>query len=171
VIQVDNILQNILINLADMYPQAPPSGGTPRLREVITQVNRVDDAQNDFIYTSSIKISDYIDIEIQKDQKGKDIEVLKLKESEDYTSFIMEVINSAIQVAQDNKDDSKERTTFEIFTEFSRNLFWLAEQKQYQEIVSGIELKNKSQHYVDKNLKENEIDCICTYFSNIFDSR
>ena len=35
VIQVDNILQNILINLADNYPQAPASGGTPRMREAI----------------------------------------------------------------------------------------------------------------------------------------
>jgi hypothetical protein len=60
VIQVDAILQNILVNLADMYPQAPPSGGTPRMREVITEVNRVDDTQNDFIYTSNIKISDHI---------------------------------------------------------------------------------------------------------------
>jgi hypothetical protein len=47
----------------------------------------------------------------------------------------------------------------------------LAGQKQYQEIVSDIELKNKSQHYVDKNLKEKEIDCIGAYFSNIFDKR
>lgn len=40
---MDNILHNILINLSDHYPQAPPSGGTPRMREVITEVNRVDD--------------------------------------------------------------------------------------------------------------------------------
>ena len=42
IVEVDNIVHNILINLADSYPQAPASGGTPRMREVITEVNRVD---------------------------------------------------------------------------------------------------------------------------------
>ena len=32
IIEIDNILKNILINLADSYPQAPPSGGTIRMR-------------------------------------------------------------------------------------------------------------------------------------------
>jgi hypothetical protein len=32
IIEVDNILKNILANLADSYPQAPASGGTPRMR-------------------------------------------------------------------------------------------------------------------------------------------
>jgi fumarylacetoacetate (FAA) hydrolase family protein len=36
VIQIDSILKNILINLADLYPQAPPAGGTSRMREVIS---------------------------------------------------------------------------------------------------------------------------------------
>ena len=43
VIQVDNILHNILINLADSYPQAPASGGTPRMKEAINEINRMDD--------------------------------------------------------------------------------------------------------------------------------
>ena len=43
IIKLDNILHNILINLADSYPQAPASGGTPRMREVITEINRIDD--------------------------------------------------------------------------------------------------------------------------------
>ena len=34
-IQVDNIIHNILINTADNFPQAPASGGTPRMREAI----------------------------------------------------------------------------------------------------------------------------------------
>ena len=42
-IDIDNILNNILINLADNYPQAPASGGTPRMKEVINEVNRLDD--------------------------------------------------------------------------------------------------------------------------------
>jgi hypothetical protein len=59
-----------LINLADSYPQAPPAGGTPRMREILTEVNRVDDDQNDFIYTSDIKISDYMTLKKEKNQEG-----------------------------------------------------------------------------------------------------
>jgi hypothetical protein len=40
IIEIDNILNNILVNLADSYPQAPISGGTPRMREAINDVNR-----------------------------------------------------------------------------------------------------------------------------------
>ena len=43
IIEIENILDNILINLADSYPQAPISGGTPRMREAINEVNRVED--------------------------------------------------------------------------------------------------------------------------------
>jgi hypothetical protein len=43
ILKIDGFLNNILINLADSYPQAPISGGTPRMREVITEVNRVED--------------------------------------------------------------------------------------------------------------------------------
>ena len=32
VIDIDKILNNILINLADNYPQAPPTGGTLKMR-------------------------------------------------------------------------------------------------------------------------------------------
>ena len=59
-IHIDNIIHNIMINLADFYPQAPPSGGTPRMRDAIHEVNRVDDEQNDFIYSNGLKISDYL---------------------------------------------------------------------------------------------------------------
>ena len=30
--EMDNIFENILINIADNYPQAPAAGGTPRMR-------------------------------------------------------------------------------------------------------------------------------------------
>ena len=53
-------------NLADNYPVAPPSGGTQRMREVIKEVSRVDDEQNDFICANNIKISDYISYEDTK---------------------------------------------------------------------------------------------------------
>lgn len=32
IIEVDDILSDILTNLADSYPQAPASGGTPKMR-------------------------------------------------------------------------------------------------------------------------------------------
>lgn len=32
IIEVDDILSNILTNLLDSYPQAPASGGTPKMR-------------------------------------------------------------------------------------------------------------------------------------------
>ena len=73
IIEVDNILNNILVNLADMYPQAPPSGATPRMRQAITQVNRSDDDKNDFIFANRIKISDYVSIKRKKAEKGDDV--------------------------------------------------------------------------------------------------
>ena len=60
VMEVNNMVNNILLNTADNYPQAPASGGTPRMRDVITDVNRVDNPDNDLIYNSGIKIKDYV---------------------------------------------------------------------------------------------------------------
>ena len=116
VVETDNILHNILINLADSYPQAPASGGTPRMREAINEVNRVDDEENDLIHTCGIKISDFLSIESQDNLTN---EKIIFDESEDYTDFIMKVINAAIDVTQDNSDDSRERTIFEKFKEFN----------------------------------------------------
>ena len=59
-VEIDCILSNILVNLADSYPQAAASGGTPRMREAITEVNRSDDIENDFIFNADIKIGDYL---------------------------------------------------------------------------------------------------------------
>jgi len=36
VVEMDNALNNIFINLSDSFPQAPASGGTLRMKEVIT---------------------------------------------------------------------------------------------------------------------------------------
>ena len=80
-LQTENILHNILINLADSYPQAPASGGTPRMREVITEVNRVDDEENDLIWVNKISISDYV----SSTQKENGNSKLNLPEDEDYT--------------------------------------------------------------------------------------
>ena len=41
--ETDHILHNILINLADIYPQAVARGGTPWMRDVIKDINNVDD--------------------------------------------------------------------------------------------------------------------------------
>ena len=106
--QVDNMVNNILLNTANNYPQAPPSGGTPRMRQVITDVNRSDNPDNDLIFSSGIKISDYVKINTAKKSSVKDIEPVK----GDYTGLIMEVINKAIVVTQDNSQDGKERTIF-----------------------------------------------------------
>ena len=67
-IEMDNMLNNILLNLADFYPQAPAAGGTPRMKETITEVNRVDDQQNDLIFTTNIKMSDFL--KLKKDKYG-----------------------------------------------------------------------------------------------------
>ena len=88
-ILTEQVLRNILINQADNYPQAPISGGTPRMREAINHIDRTDDEENDLIWTSGIKISDYI------------------SEEKDYTQFIMKVVNSAIEITQENKDDKR----------------------------------------------------------------
>jgi CRISPR/Cas system-associated endoribonuclease Cas2 len=58
--ELDSILAHTLNNLADLYPMATPSGGTLRMRNIINEVNRVDDEENDFIFCNGIKISDYL---------------------------------------------------------------------------------------------------------------
>jgi hypothetical protein len=166
VIQMDNILKNILINLADSYPQAPASGGTPRMREAITEVNRTDDEENDFIFTAGIKISEHLTIEIIKEDE-RDVEILKLEESGDYTSFIMKVLNAAINVTQDNKDDARERTIFERFSEFNEHLFWLAEQRDYTKIISTIN-EESTEEGSERFQKQAKISHICNYFDTIF---
>lgn len=40
---MENIYNNILVNLADLYPQAEPTGETPRMRDAIAEINRVED--------------------------------------------------------------------------------------------------------------------------------
>jgi hypothetical protein len=62
---IDGMVTSILTNLADLYPQAPATGGTLRMREVINEVNRVDDEENDLILANGLKISDYF-------QRGRD---------------------------------------------------------------------------------------------------
>ena len=37
---VDNTLNQALTNLSSYYPQAPPTGGTPRMREALLSIDR-----------------------------------------------------------------------------------------------------------------------------------
>jgi hypothetical protein len=62
-VDVEIIIHNILINLADSFPQAAASGGTPRMRDAIIDISRVDDPQNDFLVANDIKISKYMQLE------------------------------------------------------------------------------------------------------------
>ena len=68
-ILTEQVLRNILINQAYNYPQAPISGGTPRMREVINDINRTDDEENDLIWTSGIKISDFLKVKKEDDKE------------------------------------------------------------------------------------------------------
>ena len=56
-------MNDILANLADNYPQAPPSGGTPRMRDVVFELNRVEDEENDLIFANGIEIGKYIHLQ------------------------------------------------------------------------------------------------------------
>lgn len=60
-----------MINLADSYPQATASGGTPRMKEVINDVNRTDDEENDLIFANHLRISDYIKFETKRHSGSK----------------------------------------------------------------------------------------------------
>lgn len=78
------MLATILVNLTDNFPQAPASGGTPRMREAILDINRVEDEENDLIFANGIKVEKY------------------MKPDNDYTEFIMKVVNTAISVTASN---------------------------------------------------------------------
>lgn len=41
--RMESMIKSILINQADYYPQAPITGGTLKMNNVINEVNRVDD--------------------------------------------------------------------------------------------------------------------------------
>ena len=59
------------------------------MKSVIYEINRTEDEENDFIYANGIKIADYINDE------------------EDYTAFIMRVVNTAIDVTQNSENDER----------------------------------------------------------------
>lgn len=124
--KIEEITNNILINLSDYYPQAPITGGTPRMNNIIEQVNKVENEENDLIFANDIKISDYLDLFTYSEQSGKKYEQINMREDEDYTQFIMEVVNKVIKVVQNNNEDMRQRTRKEVFADFNEELFILA---------------------------------------------
>ena len=123
------MLYNVLSNIADQFPQAPPAGGTPRMREAITEVNRMNDWKNDSIHANGIDIQKYL--ELTKEHKLWGYYYYIHPNNEDYIGFIMEVINKIITVTQDSTDDYRERTAREIFDEFNHKLCYLSQEKEY----------------------------------------
>ena len=79
------------------------------MREVIMDVDRTYEEENDLIWTSAIKISDFLSVKKRGDPEREEI---LFSEDEDYTTFIMKVVNIAICITQENKEDSQERTLF-----------------------------------------------------------
>lgn len=169
-IDVDCILRNVLINLSDSYPQAPSSGGTPRMREVINEVNRANDEENDLIFANNFRIIDFLKFQPSQ-REGEPSEEIVFNEG-GYTEFIMRVINAAIEVTQENEGDSRERTVKEVFIDFNEQLFWLSQQKNYQLAINGIDpsklqLQPASEH--EAKLKEEEKEMIKNKVVNFFD--
>lgn len=69
-------MKNILINLADHYPQAPVVGGTPKMNEAITEINRIGNEEYDLIYSSGIKINNYINLKEIVSERVKEKNVI-----------------------------------------------------------------------------------------------
>lgn len=55
----------MLDNLSDYYPQAPATGGTAKMKEVILNINRTDDEENDLICTNNIRIGRHLKLELK----------------------------------------------------------------------------------------------------------
>lgn len=100
------------------------------MRQYVTELYRVDDQRNDFIYANGIKIKDYMPNNLPR-------------KDEDYTEFIMTVINKIITVTQDNSEDARERTVYEKFTQFNEHIFWITQQKTYQQVLNRSEKNSK----------------------------
>ena len=105
------------------------------MREVITEINRVDDPENDFTVQLSADLSTRQNQE--ELQRGNYI---------DNTQYIMKVINSLIEMTQDNSEDARERTIFQKFKEFNQHLFWVTQSKDFQHFGN---LNEGASHQID----------------------
>lgn len=56
ILELESIVKDVLINLADYYPQAPVTGGTLRMNSAINEVNRVEDEENDLIFSNGLSV-------------------------------------------------------------------------------------------------------------------
>jgi len=89
-----------LQNLIAYYPQSPPTGASPKMKNAILNIDRIDNEELDFLMTHKLKI-------------------LKQKDG-DFTEFIMKVMNKVIELPnQISKEDPLQQTLFEKFVSFS----------------------------------------------------
>jgi predicted glycosyltransferase len=93
---------------------------------------------------------------------------LLIEEEGDYTEFIMKVLNTAIQTTQDIQPDPKERTVSEIFTAFNQQLFWVAQEKQYQDLLKDVDDKRKRPQ--QRQQQEETTEVICNFFDAILET-
>lgn len=89
-------MKEILTCLADGYPQAPITGGSQKMREIVKAVNRSDDETKDLIYNHNIRVLDYV----QTSTNNSRFEYIERFNMDVYIDYIMEVINTAINVAR-----------------------------------------------------------------------
>lgn len=61
---------------------------------------------------------------------------LKKEDTGDYTEYIMEVINRAIQITGEiDPNDAYQLTMYERFVAFSENLFWISQEDSYSKVL------------------------------------
>ena len=80
-IEVELMMEDIMANLQDNYPQATATGGTLKMRETLNNINRTENEEYDLIYANNISIKEYFTTDSLKKEDG------------DYTAFIMKVVN------------------------------------------------------------------------------
>jgi hypothetical protein len=81
-------------------------------------------------------------------------ERVTLDKNEDYTSFIMEVVNKAMQVTQGSAEDWQERSVKEKFNEFNENLFWFSQQQEYHQIAKRFSQNDERNEKTTQNSKD-----------------
>ena len=72
----------------------------------------------------------------------------------DYTGFIMLVVNRLVEVTQDSQEDSSGRTVFEKFTEFNEQMFWLTNQKEFNNKLNDPREENSIKKEIEKHFSQ-----------------
>ena len=52
------MVQDIMANLEDSYPQATATGGTLKMRETLNNINRAENEEYDLIYANNISLTE-----------------------------------------------------------------------------------------------------------------